>query len=317
MHTVFIDGQAGTTGLQIQKRLQQRADLELVKIDPDQRKDPLAKKKIINQVDLVILCLPDDASVAAVKLIENDHTKVLDASTAFRVHEQWVYGLPELHPKRRNLIRKAKRVSNPGCYSTGFLLAVAPLIVDRLLPTETQVSINALSGYSGGGRNLIERYETRKKSHPDHLWHTRPYSLRLTHKHLPEMQKYAQLAHKPLFMPSVGHFYQGMLVTIPLFKEQLALSTSITNVHEVIADYYLDEPCVRVHPINDESALEGGYLDPEANNGTNRMDIFVFGNDQQMLLISRLDNLGKGASGAAVQNLNLMLGADELTGLEL
>lgn len=312
MHTIFIDGQAGTTGLQIQKRLQERPDLDLIEIEPDKRKDILAKKEIMNQVDLVILCLPDQAAIEAVKLIENDRTKVLDASTAFRVHEQWAYGLAELHPNRRQLIAKAKRVSNPGCYPTGFLLAIAPLVLNGLLPEDALLSINALSGYSGGGRSLIEKHESG-----DNSWHSGPYSLKQAHKHLPEMQKYALLDKKPLFAPTVGSFYKGMLTSVPLFREQLAYATSITNLYEALAEYYLSEPCIFVHPINDESSLEDGFINPQANNDTNKLDIFIFGNNEQIQLISRLDNLGKGASGAAVQNLNLMLGADELTGLEI
>lgn len=317
MHTVFIDGQAGTTGLQIQNRIQDRSDLELVTIDPEKRKDPIAKKEVMNQVDLVILCLPDKAAIEAVTLIENENTRIIDSSTAFRVHPDWTYGLPELHPNRRQLIKNSRLVSNTGCWASGFLLSMAPLIADRLLPTDTPITLNGVSGYSGGGRSLIEKYEARRASHPEALWHSRPYSLNLSHKHLPEMQHYAHLDKPPLFSPSVGHFYQGMLETIPLFKEQFAYSTNITNIHNSLADYYADEPCIRVHEPNDESALEDGYLNPETNNGTNRVDIFLFGKHDQMLLISRLDNLGKGASGAAIQNLNLMLDTDELTGLEV
>lgn len=317
MHTVFIDGQAGTTGLQIEKRLQNRSDLELVTIDAEKRKDPIAKKQVMNEVDLVILCLPDQAAKEAVALIENKKTKVIDSSTAFRVHPDWTYGLPEFHPNHRNLIAESRLVTNCGCWASGFLLSIAPLVADRLLPTDTALTVNGVSGYSGGGKSLIKKYEARRASHPQALWHSRPYSLRLSHKHIPEMQHYAQLRKPPLFSPSVGHFYQGMLVSTPLFKEQLAYSSDVTNVHDTIVEYYRDEPCVRVHPLNDESALEDGYLNPETNNGTNRADIFLFGHEAQMLLITRLDNLGKGAAGAAVQNLNLMLGADELTGLEI
>ncbi|MDH5738263.1 MAG: N-acetyl-gamma-glutamyl-phosphate reductase [Gammaproteobacteria bacterium] len=312
MNKIFIDGQAGTTGLQIQKRMENRSDIELLSIDPEYRKSPKARQAVMQAADIVILCLPDDAAREAVALMD-DHTRVLDASSAFRVAKDWTYGLPELHPEQRKDISEAQRVSNPGCYATGFLLAITPLIAYQLLPKDSLVSAHAVSGYSGGGRNLIERFQAQAIGEQ---WHSRPYALTLNHKHLPEMQHYAQLEKSPLFAPSVGHYYQGMLVTIPLFREQLAFSSSITNLQEVIADYYANEPCIRVHAVNDNASLIDGYLDPESNNGSNRVDLFVFGNDRQMQIIARLDNLGKGASGAAVQNINLMLGTEELTSLE-
>lgn len=314
MYKIFIDGQAGTTGLQIQDRLQGRADIELLSIDDKLRKDLSAKKEIMTSADLVILCLPDDAAREIVTLIENEDVRILDASTAFRVAPGWIYGMPELQPGRRQMISEAKLVSNAGCYASGFLLAVAPLIAGHLLPTDSLLSVHAVSGYSGGGRSLIEKYQSQPANNQ---WHSRAYSLGLNHKHLPEMKQYAHLEKPPILAPSVGNYYQGMLVNIPLFKQQLAYSTSISNLQQAIAEYYENEPCIRVHPVNDESALEDGYLNPEANNHTNRVDIFVFGHDEQMLVTARLDNLGKGASGAAVQNLNIMLGVDELTGLEL
>ena len=315
MHKIFIDGQAGTTGLQIHQRLQHKADICLLNIADEDRKNRDVKRQIMEEADLVILCLPDEAAIDSVKLASSDKTRFIDASTAHRTNGAWVYGLPEMNGENRSRIESAQSVSNPGCYPTGFLLPLIPLIEQAWLKPSAQISCSAVSGYSGGGRKLIEGYEKQERDNPGDLWHSRPYSLRLSHKHLSEMQHYANLDSPPLFLPSVAHFAQGMLVSTGLFRESFNQAVDPGQVVELLMSTYRDEPCVNVYGPNDESQLQGGFLDPQANNGTNRLDIFVFGNEQQILLVSRLDNLGKGASGAAIQNLNLMLGRPELEGL--
>ena len=315
VHKIFIDGQAGTTGLRIHERLASRDDLDILEVDPALRKDPKARREAILAADLVLLCLPDDAAREAVALAGKADVRFLDASTAHRVHPGWTYGFPELQPCQRTEISTAARVSNPGCYPTGFLAAIKPLRVAGLIEPDSQITVSALSGYSGGGRQLIERYETRGETHPAELWYARPYSLQMAHKHLPEMKRYAGLNLEPLFLPSVGHFHQGMLVSIGLSQPHFARKVTLADVHHALRCYYADEPCILVHPVNDLDSPDQGFMDPQANNGTNRLDLFVFGHDRQMLLMARLDNLGKGAAGAAVQNLNLMLQIDELEGL--
>lgn len=315
MLKIFVDGQAGTTGLQIHSHLKDRDDIQLLHIADRNRKNIAAKKDLLNSSDLVILCLPDDAARQAVGLIDNDKVKVLDASTAHRVTKDWVYGLPELGGEQRSRIGSSRFVSNPGCYATAFLLAVAPLIRDGSLPPDSNISVNAISGYTGGGRKLIEKYDRRRQTAPDELWHIRPYGLQLNHKHLAEMQHYSGLRSTPLFTPSVGHFPQGLLLHIPLFINQLCAGIDLDGLYQTLASCYCSEACIKIHPVNDEADLDDGFLDPQKNNGTNRVDIFLYGSGQQLLIVVRLDNLGKGACGAAIQNLNLMLGCDELCGL--
>ncbi len=317
MYKVFIDGQAGTTGLKIQGYLKDRPELTLLEIDEVERKSEVARRALVHEADIVVLCLPDDAARETVALGGNSNTRFIDASTAHRVAPEWAYGLPELAPGQRQKIAAAQFVSNPGCYPTGFLLAVAPLVRAGQLRTDIPLTISALSGYTGGGRKMVEDYEARACEHPTALWYSRPYGLDLTHKHLPEMQHYAGLEKSPLFLPSVGHFPQGMLVSVPLAAEWFRTPVSIEKIAEILDDAYADEPCIVTHPPNDKDALENGQLEPQTNNNTNRVDLFVFGNPDRFVLIARLDNLGKGAGGAAVQNLNLMLGIDELHGLSI
>jgi N-acetyl-gamma-glutamyl-phosphate reductase len=321
---VFIDGEAGTTGLQIRQRLQARRDLQVVSIDPARRKDAEARAEMLNSADAVILCLPDDAAKEAVSLVTNNHTKIIDASTAHRVDPHWVYGFPEMVDGHRVMIERSNRVSNPGCYPTGFIGLVAPLVAEGLIPKDFPITVNAVSGYSGGGKGLIEEFQRQ----PPETTHDafRTYGLTLTHKHVPEMTKYSGLAHAPVFAPSVGRYAQGMIVEVPLQLWALPGNPTPKQLREALADFYQGEKFVSVADEQEVLSLQktrtgaGGYveaLDPEALNNTNRMKLFVFGNEPagQARLVALLDNLGKGASGAAVQNVNLALGLDESAGL--
>lgn len=316
MHRVFIDGQAGTTGLEIAARLRARGDLALLEIDDATRKDRTARAALFNQADLVVLCLPDDAAREAVTLIDNPRTRILDASTAFRTAPDWVYGLPELDATQRERIGHATRVSNPGCYPTGFILTVRPLIDAGLLSPDVALSVHAVSGYSGGGRLMVERYQAHAAAH-DTAMPPKSYGLGLNHKHVPEMTRYSGLSLAPIFAPAVADYYKGMLVHVPLDARLLRNHAGAAQVHEVLSKRYRDEACIRVWPLGATEALDDGFLNPTAANDTNRIDLMVFGNSAQTLVVSRYDNLGKGASGAAVQNLNLMLGLRELEGLTL
>ena len=314
MTTVFIDGQAGTTGLQISDRLAHRADIDVIAIDEQARKDPDARAEMFDRCDVTILCLPDDAAIEAVALA-NGRCRILDASTAHRVAPAWTYGLPELAADQRAAIAGADWVSNPGCYPQGFILMVRPLIESGLLSAEVALSVHALSGYSGGGKSLIQ---TRHGFAPDTLErrNTEAYGLQLRHKHVPEMTRYSGTHHDPLFTPMVGHYYQGMLVQIPLFVRDLAAGSGIEQVHRTLSERYANEPFISVGQLGAEHVLQDGFLNATECNHSNRLEIMVFGHSEQVLLVARYDNLGKGASGAAVQNLNLMTGAPESTGIE-
>lgn len=314
MATVFIDGQAGTTGLQIAQRLASRDDIEVREIDPAERKDERARARLFAQCDVAILCLPDGAAREAVALAEG-RCRIIDASTAHRVDEQWVYGLPEFDAGHRETIANARQVSNPGCYPQGFIMMIRPLVEAGLVSADLPVSVHALSGYSGGGRTLIEARQAFTAAEAERR-SVEPYALTLRHKHVPEMQRYSGLRYAPLFTPAVGHFYQGMLVQVPLFARNLDSRAGLHQLHEVLAGRYKDEPFVSVLEPGAARTLEDGYLNATACNQTNRMEIMLFGHAEQVLLVARYDNLGKGAAGAAIQNLNLMIGAEETLGLE-
>lgn len=310
-YTIFVDGQEGTTGLRINQCLSGRDELELLHIDPEKRKDPKTRRTLLNEADLVFLCLPDSASVESVSLIDNNRTKVIDASTAHRTCDGWTYGLPELKGSREK-IRQSKRTAVPGCHATASITALYPLIESGVIPRDYPISLTSITGYSGGGKSLIAKYEASSDtslSSPKH------YALKLTHKHLPEMQRVLGLVYPPHFTPVVGKFYQGLAVSIPVITRLLDKRINAGFVRDILAEYYDSEPFIRVMEYDSEDCTDGGYFNVEGCNGTNRNDICVFGNDDNILIISRLDNLGKGASGAAVQCMNLMLGLDEETGL--
>jgi N-acetyl-gamma-glutamyl-phosphate reductase len=312
---VFIDGEAGTTGLQIRARLEDRDDVELLRIADEERKDPAKRKDLLNAADLVILCLPDAAAIEALGLIDNPAVKVIDASTAHRTHPDWVYGMAEYAPEQPQRIAEASRVTNPGCYAIGAIALIRPLVAKGLLPADVPVTINAVSGYSGGGRKLIEAYEDPKS--PGHIESIyRAYALTLEHKHTEEMRVHGLLVNRPLFVPSVGRFRQGMMVQVPLQLWALPGTPSAGAIHGLLADYYDGRSFITVTDRAATAAITD--LDPEALNGTNELRLHVFGNDThgQAVLVAVLDNLGKGASGSAVQNMNLMLDLVPQAGLE-
>ena len=308
-HTIFIDGEAGTTGLEIRERLEARGDLELLLLG-DRRRDVEARREALNSADAVILCLPDDAAREAVSMIENPAVRVIDASTAYRVADGWIYGFAEMDADQRAAIAASTRVSNPGCYPTGFIGLMRPLVKAGLVPADWPVTINAVSGYSGGGKAMIAEFEAEGASTA-----FRAYGLTLKHKHVPEMTKHAGLSRPVLFSPAVGNYRQGMLVEVPLHLSALPETPSVERLHGALVEAYEGQRFVEVAEIDETEAMTG--IEPEGLNGTNRMRLHVFGDrgGEQARLVALLDNLGKGASGAAVQNLNIMLGLDEATGL--
>jgi N-acetyl-gamma-glutamyl-phosphate reductase len=311
---IFIDGAAGTTGLEIRERLAGRSEFSVSALAEAERKDDAARAKALNQADLVILCLPDEAARQAVALIDNPKVRVIDASTAHRVSADWAYGFAELEPDGYQRIAASNRVANPGCWATGFLALVRPLVRAGLVPADYPVTVHGVSGYSGGGKAMIEEFE---KSNSPVFVETvqRGYALGLSHKHIPEMQKHAGLAHPPLFAPTVARFYRGMLVEVPLQLWALPGTPKPRDLQAVLANAYSGRPLVQVASADEAAAMK--TLDAELLTNSNRMKLFVFGNETagQARLVAVLDNLGKGAGGAAVQNLNIMLGLPETLGL--
>ena len=309
---IFIDGEAGTTGLQIASRLDRRDDIELLRLDDAERKDAAARKARLNEADVAILCLPDAAAREAVAMIDNDSTCVIDASTAHRTQPGWAYGFTELDPNYRAELKSSKRIANPGCYALASVAMLRPLIANGVLPADWPVSINAVSGYSGGGKALIQRFEdaTSDAAIESTLY---DYALSLEHKHVPEITHWSGLKHAPIFTPSVGRYYKGMLVHLPLPLWALPAQPDVDALYDIYQAHYRDEPFVTV---NAPDAV-AGELDPEGLNGTNELRLHLLSNRARghAVVVGQLDNLGKGASGQAVQTLNLVLGVEESTGL--
>ena len=317
-HTVYVDGQEGTTGLRIHEYLAARPDIEVLRIDADRRKDPAERARMLNAADVAFLCLPDAASREAAALVTNPRTCLIDASTAFRTDPAWVFGLPELAPGQRDAIRASKRIANPGCHASAFILLLRPLVDAGIVPAGMGVSATSITGYSGGGKKMIEQYEAAAQPGGDPLLASpRPYALGLTHKHLPEMMAHTGLSTAPVFMPIVGPFLKGLCVSVPLHLGSLAggQGASGEQLHRVLAERYAGEQFIRVMPLSDPGTLADGFFDVQGCNDTNRVDIFVFAHATQAVVMARLDNLGKGASGAAVQSMNVHLGCEEGLGL--
>ena len=311
-HTVFVDGQEGTTGLRIHEYLAARSDIEVLKIDADRRKDAAERARLLNAADVAFLCLPDAAAKEAVALVTNPATCIIDASTAHRVAPGWVFGVPELAPGQRDALRQAKRIANPGCHSTAFIALLRPLVDAGIVPRDLAVTATSITGYSGGGKKMIEEYRAGGNTQLDA---PRPYGLKLGHKHVPEMMAYTGLTVKPVFMPVVGPFYKGLAVSVPLHLAQLKPGSDGAALVRAFEAHYQGERYIRVMPLSDPAVTEPNFFDVQGANDTNRIDVFVFADAHQAILIAREDNLGKGASGAAVQCMNLHLGCEEGLGL--
>lgn len=315
MVRIYIDGQEGTTGLKIQERFENRNDIEIIRISEEKRKDSAERARLINSADYVFLCLPDAASREAVSFVDkdNDHVRIIDASTAHRTNPDWAYGFPELSPEHREKIRTSNRVAVPGCYASGFASIVYPLVNNGIIPADFPVFAYATSGYSGAGKKAIAVYESEDK--PFEFGSPRQYALSQEHKHLPEMQAVSGLTYPPMFNPMVCDYFSGMVVSVPIQTRMLEKKTTAVQIYEMYKKHYSGAEMVEVMPLMPAEEQKSFFLASNTLSGMNKMQIFVFGNDEQILLCSRLDNLGKGASGAAVQCLNIMLGIDETTGL--
>ena len=311
-YCAFVDGQEGTTGLRIHEYLAQRSDIEVLRIDAGKRKDAAERARLLNAADVAFLCLPDAAAREAATLVTNPGTCLIDASTAHRTAPGWAFGLPEMAPAQRELIRASKRIANPGCHASAFILLLRPLVDAGLVPAGLPLSASSITGYSGGGKKMIEQYEAGSDPRVDA---PRPYALTLSHKHVPEMMAHTGLSERPVFMPIVGNFYKGLSVSVPLHMSQLSAGATAESLHAALAARYEGERFIRVMPLRDPESIAEGYFDVQACNGTNRVDIFVYASETQAMLMARLDNLGKGASGAAVQAMNVHLRLDEGLGL--
>lgn len=313
MYKIFIDGRAGTTGLQIEGRMGLRDDVSLIELPEHLKKDPAARKDAINSADFVFLCLPDAAAVEAAGMLENPHTRIIDASTAHRTNPNWAYGFPELSHAHREKIKTAQLVANPGCHATGFISLVYPLVQMGILPPDYPIAVHSLTGYTGGGKKMIQEYESPERDveydSPRH------YGLSLSHKHIPEMMQVCGLTRKPIFCPIVCDFPQGMLVTLPLELDMLQKATTLKGLRDAFGDFYQGERNIHVMPLMGEGVIKGGCLGSNNVVGSNDLNIYVCGNETQAIVCAQFDNLGKGASGAAVQNLNIMMGVDENYGL--
>ena len=311
---VFIDGSEGTTGLRINERFENRDDIELLRIDPELRKDPTEIKRLINESDITFLCLPDAAAIEAADMVENDHTIIIDTSTAHRTEKGWAYGYPELSREHREAIRTGRKIAVPGCYATGFITIGYPLVKGGILPADYPVSIFAVSGYSGGGKKLIAAYEAEGRE--EKFDSARMYAWTQSHKHLKEMKAITGLSREPLFAPMTTNYYSGMLVQVPLFTDMLKEKKTPGEIRDYLAEYYKGEKFIKVMPLGADVEA-GGALFSDACSGWDGIEIFVTGNDDRVVVATRFDNLGKGASGAAIQCLNIVLGCDEAKGLNL
>ena len=301
---IFIDGQYGTTGLRIYDRILKHSEIEIIELPSVDKKNVHRRAEAMNDSHLTILCLPDSAEDTT-QFIKNKQVKIIDTSTTHRTAPGWIYGFPEIHGQRKS-IQKCFKLANPGCYATGAIALITPLIKRKAISQNSQIILSAISGYSGGGKKLITQYESTKNLNSSYF-----YALFQNHKHLKEINYYTRLKKKPIFLPTISNFKHGMLVQLPFFKESLCNPFKFEDLYQIYLNYYANESFIKVFSINDDSALENGYLNPETCNNTNELHILIFGNSDRFTIIARLDNLGKGSSGAAVQNVNLMLGFEE------